>query len=474
MEHEIQFEGKGRRQSDRLATALAEAFPAAAVLFDPAGHSTFAKDWSPAPSVAPEIVLRPGSIAELSAMVGWCASRGLAITPQGGLTGLAGGATPRPGEIALSLTRMNRIERVDPDAMILVAEAGVTLEAAEQAANAQGCSIPIDIGSRGSCTLGGLAATNAGGNRVIRYGVVRDCVAGLEAVTADGAIVGGLNEMRKNNAGYDLKHLFIGSEGTLGVIGRLAIRMTPMVEERACAACAVSSFDELVAVLKELRRSLGDALESFEVLWEDYIDALRASGLSVRPPFEGSHPLIAIVEAATPNAAAVMEAALTPLIEHGVIADAVMSQSESQRRELWRVRDAIGDLFSTRSSTVAFDVSLPLRTIEAFVTAARADMKAHYPDAEIMTFGHIGDGNIHFAVIPSKGADSHDIERRILKIAGDLGGSITGEHGVGVLKTEFLKDCRSEADVALMRALKATMDPDGVLNPGRVLSAKGV
>ncbi|MEM1104698.1 MAG: FAD-binding oxidoreductase, partial [Pseudomonadota bacterium] len=439
---------------ESLANRFRHAFPSPSVLFDPAGHASFARDWSTAPGEAPALVLRPATVEELSGMVRICAEAQAPIALQGGLTGLAGGAAPRRGEVALTTRRMNRIERVDPEAMLLIAEAGVTLEEAEAAANAAGCSIPIDIGSRGSCTLGGLAATNAGGNRVIRYGVVRDVVAGLEAVTAEGAVVGGLNEMRKNNAGYDLKHLFIGSEGTLGVIARLALRMTPKVSERACAACAVKDFADLIDLLSSLRRDMGDVLESFEVLWDDYIAAIGASEIDVRLPFCEAHPLVAIVEIAGRGVSGRLEAALTRLLEDGVIADAVISQSETQRLEIWRLRDAIGDLFSGLSSVIAFDVSLPLRSIDAFVTEAKARIAADYPDADVITFGHIGDGNIHFSVTPPPTADAHAIEGAVLAIAGRLGGSITGEHGVGVLKKDYLRLCRSETDIALMAAIK--------------------
>lgn len=436
--------------------------------------SAYAQDWSPAPAVTPLLVIRPRTTEDVATAVRLCADFGTPIVTQGGRTGLSGAATPKAGEVALSLERMAAIEEVDAEAMVMTAQAGVTLAEAQDAAERAGRLFPMDIAARGSCTLGGLAATNAGGNRVLRYGPMRDSVLGVEAVLADGSIVGGLNRMRKNNAGYDLKHLFLGTEGTIGIVTRLALRLHPLTPDRACAACALTRFDDVVALLSGLNESLGATIECFEVMWADYVSFVRSHRTEVAPPFAAEHPFVVIVEQAGSGGAiadgSALAAALTPLMERGVVADAVICKSLAERESLWHLRDVAGELLGRElPHAVTFDISLPLSACGPTVERARAFVEETYPGAIMLTFGHLGDGNVHIAIAPPTAEDAHAIEAGVLALAAEAGGSITGEHGVGVLKRDFLGLSRSAADITAMRTLKAAFDPHNRLNPGRVI-----
>ncbi len=465
MENDVAIQGL----TDELECHLDDA----AITFDVTGHHAYASDWSATPAVCPPLVLQPSTTAELSLMLEAADRRSLSVVVQGGLTGLSGGATPRHGEVALNTSRMKSIEEIDADAMIMVAQAGVVLETAEQAANAQGLTIPIDIGARGSCTLGGLAATNAGGNRVVRYGPMRDSVVGIEAVLANASVVGGLNRMRKNNAGYDLKHLFIGTEGTLGVISRLAIRLRPMVDKRDCAACACNTFGDVVALLTALQHKVGERLESFEVLWDDYTGFATGRIPGVSPLFAVTPPLIVIIDsvAGSQGGDGDFMAVLEDALARGLITDAVISQSEADRRRIWRWRECTGEILGALQHPVTLDISFPLKAIEPFIAQSRQYLSRDHPEAQVLTFGHIGDGNLHLAVSAPTAEDCKTIERALLQQTADFGGAITGEHGVGVLKREFLSLCRSGDDINLMRSIKQALDPNNTLNPGRIFAA---
>ncbi|MEM7568454.1 MAG: FAD-binding oxidoreductase [Pseudomonadota bacterium] len=432
---------------------------------------SYDQDWSAQPAHLPAAVIKPRTPEDVSTVLSFASANAIPVVVQGGRTGLAGGAVPRGGEIAISLERLNKIIEIDEIGMTMTVEAGVTLEAVQKAASEAGFLFPLDLGARGSCMIGGNAATNAGGNRVVKYGAMRDLVLGLEAVLPSGARVGGMNAMVKNNAGFDLKHLFLGSEGVLGIITQLVLKLYPKANETAVALCAADSFEDLSRLLTHLRRNAAASLSSFEVMWEDYFSRVTHDYISGRAAFEGSHPFYAIVELEGSDKEALqsqVEALFAQALEDGFVTDVVIAQSLKDSQDIWAIRDAIGDLMLDIKEVTAFDVSLPLKALGAFVDDARALVAERYPHTQFFAFGHLGDNNVHLAVGCAATEELHHIEDDVLALVGARGGSITGEHGVGVIKKQFLHYSRSEEEIAAMRALKSTLDPAGILNRGRI------
>lgn len=421
---------------------------------------------------APLAVLRPRTTEEVAAIMRACHAAVQPIVVQGGLTGLSGGATPRPGEIALSLERMSGITNIDADALTLTALAGTPLQTIQAAAEDAGCLFPLDFGARGSCHIGGAIATNAGGNQVIRFGMARNLVLGLEAVLADGTIISSMSTMLKNNAGYDLKQLFVGTEGTLGIITRCALRLYPRLPSRATALCALNTFDDTVALLGASRRHLTNAMSAFEVMWAPYFDFVNEHVDNCNSPFETRYPIYALVEVeGTDNEAdsARLETLLAEAFESGIIVDAVIAQSEAQREAVWAIRDGIADITRLLTPYASLDVSLELDRMQAFLSDVDAALKKAFPDVLILVFGHFGDNNLHVFVTTKRHEDLEQIHEITYGITGSYGGSISAEHGVGRLKTGYLHHSRSPAELALMRTLKAALDPLDILNSGRVL-----
>jgi FAD/FMN-containing dehydrogenase len=420
---------------------------------------------------APRAVLRPRSTAEVAAVLRRCHAAGQPLVVQGGLTGLAGGATPRPGELALSLERLSGVEAVDPDAATMQVRAGTPLNVVHEAAAAHALQFALDLGARGSCTIGGNIATNAGGNRVIRYGMTRELVLGLEVVLADGTVVTSLNTMLKNNAGYDLKQLFIGTEGTLGVITRAVLRLHPLPRERLTALVAVESFDALVNVLREARATLAGQLSSFEAMWSEYFELALARVHTGAAPFTARHALYALleVEAFEPGAEATrLEALLARLIEAGLVADAVVARSLEESARLWRLRESVGELLAELRPLTAFDISLPIARMAAYLEVVGARARTLFGDRPLYIFGHLGDGNLHLVVTLRAAGDAHAVDEVVYGALAGFG-SVSAEHGIGVLKRDWLGLSRGAAEIALMRTLKSALDPRGILNPGRVL-----
>jgi FAD/FMN-containing dehydrogenase len=420
---------------------------------------------------APRAVLRPRSTAEVAAVLRRCHAAGQPLVVQGGLTGLAGGATPRPGELALSLERLTGVEAVDPDAATMQVRAGTPLNVVHEAAAAHALQFALDLGARGSCTIGGNIATNAGGNRVIRYGMTRELVLGLEIVLADGTVVSSLNTMLKNNAGYDLKQLFIGTEGTLGVITRAVLRLHPAPSERLTALVAVETFEALVSVLREARATLAGQLSSFEAMWSEYFELALDRVHTGAAPFTERHPLYALleVEAFEPGAeASRLEALLARLIEAGLVADAVVARSLEESARLWRLRESVGELLAELRPLTAFDISLPIARMAPYLEVVRARAQALFGDRPLYIFGHLGDGNLHLVVTLRAEGDAHAVDEVVYGALAGFG-SVSAEHGIGVLKRDWLGLSRGAAEIALMRTLKSALDPRGILNPGRVL-----
>jgi FAD/FMN-containing dehydrogenase len=415
----------------------------------------------------PKAVVRPASTAEVATALAICDRHRQPVVPQGGLTGLAGGANAGEDEVALSLERLAGVEALDADAATITLRAGTVLEVAQGAAAAAGFLLPVDLGARGSCQIGGMLANNAGGIRVLRYGMTRENVLGLEAVLADGTVLGGVSAMPKNNTGYDLKQLFIGSEGTLGVITRAVLRLHPAPAERLTALCALGDYAAVLELLQRARSGLA-GLSAFEAMWRDYFATCSGD----RRLFEGVPTLAVIVECDSDGGAEDrerFEALLGAALEDGVIGDALIAQSEKEARDFWEVREGIA--LDHLMGLINFDVSLPVGDLGRFAEACGADLEARFPTARVLFFGHVADGNLHIVVAPPEAEATHAIEDAVYDLVRDFAGSISAEHGIGVLKRPWLGNSRTEAELTTMRRLKLALDPNAILNPGKILPA---
>jgi FAD/FMN-containing dehydrogenase len=424
-------------------------------------------------------LVRPRDTEEVARVLRACHSSGQPVVVHGGMTGLVSGAVARPDEIALSLERMTAIEQVDPVGRTMTVQAGVTLEAVQQAAEAAGCLFPLDLGARGSCTIGGNAATNAGGNHVLRYGMTRAQVLGLEAVLADGTVIDDLRRMLKNNAGYDLKQLFIGAEGTLGVITRLVLRLRARPRSENTALVAVDSFEGVTRLLGASEEHLGGDLTAFEVMWENFYRTVTTEPASNRPPLPHGHPYYVIVEmlGSHPESdAARFEELLAEAVEQGYAADAALAGSRAERRAIWAMRDDVEQL-GRFAPVFTFDVSMPIALVESYVDEVRRGLAEEFPDREVVciVFGHLGDGNLHptVGVGDSSQEARRRVERRVYGPLRERGGSVSAEHGIGLEKQPYLSWSRGATEIELMRTLKNVLDPKGILNPGRVIPPAG-
>lgn len=418
----------------------------------------------------PLALLRPRSTAEVAAILRLCHAEHQPVVPWGGQTGLVHG-TEANGAIALSLSRLNRIEEIDETGATATVGAGCVLQTFCDAVDAKGLFFPLDLGARGSATIGGTIATNAGGNRVIRYGMMRELVLGLEVVLADGTVVSSLNHLIKNNAGYDLKQMFIGSEGTLGVVTRAVLRLRPKPATQNMALLAVDRFEQLPRILRSLERGLGGSLSAFEVMWEDFYKLVTTPPAQGHAPLGYGHSYYVLVEAlgGDPDGDTErFERILAAELERGDIADAAIAKSKAECDRLWALRDDV--LQVARNAPIfTFDVSLRIADMDAYVNAVRASLRARWPAATMMVFGHLGDGNLH--VIPGVGDGSRATRKAVEEIVyGTLkGGSVSAEHGIGLEKRDYISYSRAPEEIALMRALKQALDPRGILNPGKVL-----
>ena len=451
--------------------ALRQALGDAQVLDPQAAAARPSSFWDPAP-LKVRALLRPRSTAEVAAALKLCHARGQAVVTLGGLTGCVEGATSSADTVAISLERMNAIEEIDPIGRTATVQAGVILQKLQETAREQGLLFPVDLGARGSCTVGGNVATTAGGINVIRYGMMRARVLGLEAVLADGTIVSSMNRMLKNNAGYDLKQLFIGSEGTLGIVTRVVVRLEEAPVSRNSAMVALESFARVTDLLKRLQQQLGGHLSAFEVMWGDYFRDVTSPGWQ-RAPLGREHAYYVMLEAEGPDPdadAAQFAAVMERCLEEGVVADAVIPQSDKERTALWEIRENFQALYR-RKPIFLYDVSLPIREMEGYVAAVQARLKARWPASRCDVIGHIGDGNLHFFVHPGcDGADQHaQSDEDVYAPLGAIGGSISAEHGIGTEKRRHLGISRSADEIALMRLLKRSLDPKNMLNPGKVL-----
>lgn len=418
-------------------------------------------------------VLRPASTAQVSEVLRRCNAAGQRVVPVGGLSGLVHGTDSDADEVILSLERMSHILDIDTVGRTMTVEAGVPLQAIQEAADAQGLFFPLDLGARGSATIGGNIATNAGGNRVIRYGMTRELVLGIEAVLADGTVLSHLNTLLKNNSGFDLKQLFIGTEGALGVVTRATLRLFEKPRAQVAALVASDSFDGVTRLLKHMDQSLGGQMTAFEVMWGDVYEVFTTPPSNNRPPLAHGKPFYALIESMGGDQekdAERFEAALEGALEGGMIADAVLASSLDQVHAFWAIRDDVVQ-FIRYGTFFTFDVSLPIVSMEAYVAEVKAGMKKRFPDSVMGTFGHLGDCNIHFVACPrdDNPAARRAVEDIVYQPLAKYRGAVSAEHGIGLEKKPYLHLSRSSEEIATMRRLKAALDPKGILNRGKVI-----
>jgi FAD/FMN-containing dehydrogenase len=387
------------------------------------------------------------------------------------MTGLCGGAHPGAGDVALSLERMSGVEEVDTMAATLTVKAGTPLELIHQAADSAGFACGIDLGARGSCSIGGNISTNAGGNTVVRYGMARQNVRGLEVVLADGTILTSLNKLMKNNTGYDWTQLFIGSEGTLGVVTRVVLGLHPRMAERTAALCAVDDFTAAVAVLRRLEAALPGRLLAFEAMWANYWHYATVLA-GVPAPMKLETDLALLIEVGQNGADDLLETTLGALYDDGLIRDAVVAKSEAERLAFWAVREAPSEYPRLLPGHLGFDVSIPLGRMQQAVADLRAELDTHWPGATSVFYGHVADSNLHLVVGPSPEGKSPKgvVEDPLYAVVGRHGGSVSAEHGIGQTKRAYLPLSRKPEELALMAVLKHSLDPKGILNPGKILS----
>ncbi len=424
------------------------------------------------------LMVSPDSTEQVSAVIMACAAAQTAVVPQGGNTGLCGGAIPDESgqQVLLSLSRMNAVRSISSNDFSMIVEAGCILADVQSAARKAGRFFPLSLAAEGSCQIGGNLSTNAGGINVLRYGNARDQVLGLEVVLADGTVWSGLRALRKDTAGYDLKHLFIGSEGTLGIITAANLRLYPEVRNTQTAMIAVESPKGAVELLAELRTSLADQLLAFELMPSRAIRYLQRHMPAISMPFAAEYPWYVLLETSLDGDLPVVETALAAALDRKIGLDAVIAKSIAEQEALWRMRHSISEVQKLEGASLKHDVSVPVGRIGEFIDEAEQAVLKIMPDARIVAFGHVGDGNVHFNVSQPKSWDADsfrnqadDIGSAIYDVVKTFEGSISAEHGIGQAKRKILRKYRSETEIDIMKSIKATLDPGNILNPGKVL-----
>lgn len=457
-----------------LETELSECFEANKVFLGSNIPERYFSDWmTTAPAGTARALVRPSSTEEVSALLKICHAHGVPVVPQGGRTGLAGGAQPVRGCVLISLEKMDRIESVDPASSTISVESGVTMGRVQRTAKEHGLFYPLDLGGRDSCTVGGNLSTNAGGNRVLRYGMARDLVLGLEAVLADGTVLSHMNMMLKDNTGYDLKQLFVGSEGTLGVITKAVLKLFPEPRTTNTALCALKDYDAVLKLLGHMRRNLGANLSAFEMMWPDFYERMTSGLAHLTTPLPHGHGAYVLIESqgTSPDTDKDhFERVLGAALEEGVVDDVVIAQSETDALRFWAVRDSSGEFRAVFWPHVGFDVSIPTGEIGRFVESLKETLHARWQDTQTVFFGHAGDSNVHIGVKVVEGEQpEEEIEQVVYRAVSEWHGSVSAEHGIGTLKRAFLHYSRTPAEIATMGLLKSALDPRGILNPGKVL-----
>jgi FAD/FMN-containing dehydrogenase len=453
-----------------VLSALAKVLDEPAIVAGTAADARYRDELSGGVSAPPAAVLRPRGTSDMSAILAAFDAARLPLVVQGGRTGLSGGARVLEGETVLSLERMAMIEPVDTIASSVAAGAGAPLQAVQQAADASGLMFGVDIGARGTATVGGAIATNAGGVRVLRYGMMRTQLLGLEAVLADGTIVSSMRGLPKDNSGYDLPQLFCGSEGTLGVVTQAKLRLHPRPLTEAAAFCALPSLEAATALLGRLRQRLGPLLSAFEVIMSPlYAETVDGFGLNPPlPPGSAVHALVEMQGFAPDSDTAQFAAALEAALQDGIASDVVLAQSTREIAALWHLRDELSRFVFAAGPGIGLDLSLPLAAMPGFLAEAGQVVAEADPAARIYVFGHLGDGNLHYVAITDR---PDTVSPALHHCAARHGGSISAEHGVGLAKKPYLALVRGEAELAVMRRLKTALDPHQILNRGRIFDA---
>ena len=445
---------------------------------DPKEIAPHLEEWRSKYQGRSALLLKPATTSQVAAILSICFETGTAIVPQGGNTGLVGGQIPFHGEVLLSLKRMNRVRAIDRDGLILTAEAGVVLAQAQAAAAEAGLMFPLTLGSEGSCTIGGNIATNAGGNHVLRYGMMRALVAGLEVVLANGQVLEMLRPLAKDNSGYDLKQVFIGSEGTLGVITAANLRLFPRPAETVVAMVATPSPAAALKLLGHMQARTGGLLSAFELIPRIAIELVTRHIPGTRDPLGTPSPWYVLIEAAGGSGAGLkdqVEAALGEAMSQDLASDAVIAANDAQAQALWRIRDSISESQKREGASIKHDISVPVAFIPAFIEKATRAVTEKFPGARPVTFGHLGDGNLHFNFNAPPGQDEaflaewDEMQLTVHDIVKEFSGSISAEHGIGRMKRDLLPRYKSSEELDAMRLLKTSFDPKNILNPGKTV-----
>lgn len=458
--------------TDPRLDALTHAVPGLRLKTDPADLEHYGRDWTRRWTPAPLAIALPATVQEVQAVLRWANDHAVAVVPSGGRTGLSGGAVAAHGELVLSLERMNKALAFDAVDRTLTVQAGMPLEAVHNAAREHGLVYPVDFAARGSCSIGGNIATNAGGIRVIRYGNTREWIAGLKVVTGSGELLELNRGLIKNSSGYDFRHLLIGSEGTLGIVVEATLRLTDPPPPSNVMLLALPSFEVLMQVFAAFRSRL--QLEAFEFFTDRALQHVLAHG--AQAPFDTVYPYYVVTEYASGDEAqeAAALAAFEACMEPGWVLDGVISQSDAQAAQLWRLREGITEAVA-RYTPYKNDVSVRISAMPAFLAQTQALLGEAYPQFDVVWFGHIGDGNLHINVLkPDTTADAdfiaacEQVTKLLAQVLAEHGGSISAEHGIGLVKKAYLESTRSAEEIALMRAVKRVFDPAGLLNPGKL------
>ena len=465
-----------------LLDAIKDVVGERGLLADPADTAGYVEDWRRLYRGNTPAVVRPGSTGELARVVELCAAARVPIVPQGGNTSMVGGATPSEdgGQLVVSLSRMTRVREIDPIDLTMTIEAGVTLKAAQNAAADAGCLLPLSISSEGSAQIGGVLAVNAGGNNTVRYGNARDLVLGLEVVLADGAVWNGLRRLRKDNTGYCLRQLFVGSEGTLGIITAAVLKLVPQPRETCVALCAVGSPEAALELFSRLQAHDPAALHAFEYMSGHGVELVLQHIPVATLPLAQAVQHYVLVELATPRPdsglRASLEAVLVQALAEDLVLDAAIAESEAQGMAIWRLREEHSEAQKRAGASVKNDVSVPVSKVPEFIRRATEACNALMPGIRAVPFGHMGDGNIHFNLVQPESADpawfldqDHAIMEAVNAVVRALDGSFSAEHGIGRLKPYMMPDWRGGAELEAMRRIKAALDPLGIMNPGKVL-----
>ncbi|QOZ56381.1 FAD-binding oxidoreductase [Bradyrhizobium sp. CCBAU 53338] len=424
------------------------------------------------------LVLRPGSTAEVSAICRLASEHKIALVPQGGNTGLVGGQTPHNGEVVVSLRRLDKIREVDTASNTMTVEAGMVLQIAQQKASDVDRLFPLSLGAEGSCTIGGNLSTNAGGTAALAYGVAREMALGLEVVLADGRVLNVLSKLKKDNTGYNLHNLFIGAEGTLGIITAATLKLFPKPRAVETAYVGLKSPAAALKLLTIAQSEAANALTSFELLSEMAVDFSVRHGIDVRDPLAEKHPWYVLMELSSPgdDARTPLETILARAMEEEIVDDAVIAANLTQRSNFWKLREEMSAAQKPEGGSIKHDISVPIAAVPVFIEEANAAVVKLIPGARPVPFGHLGDGNLHYNVSQPVGADTadylarwHEMNAVVFEIVLRMGGSISAEHGIGVLKRDELPDVKDKTAIELMRAIKAMLDPHGIMNPGKVL-----